>query len=106
MNPLKALKKLFGSKQKVKPLLYEKQRIRLLDVYHANTDIPSSKYRAIGEIVIITKSCVLIFLFEKDDRLFFRVKNPFYSPISIVQDDDIVYFSRYVFLNSLKYKII
>lgn len=97
MNPIKKLISLF---KKDAPKL----RIRLTVAQLANLDKKSAKYKAIGDVVMVTKSSVLIFVKKKKDRLYFRVKNPFFAPQSIADDGDVVYFTEYRFENSLKYK--
>ena len=104
MNPLKALKKLFGSKQRVKPLLKKDDRIQLREAFWGHLEGHNETYKAIGDLITIQTDQELKFIHFKDGRYYFVLFSQY-----IEQHEDkgtVVYFSETTFLNRLKYRIL
>lgn len=105
----KIIKDLF-TKKKTSEFSHELKhgdKIQLTTDQSANRDTPSQSYKAIGEPVSVSKNSLLVFLEQKNGRMFFLVtKNFSFAPEGWAEDNAVIYFSTYRFCKSkvIKYK--
>jgi len=106
---LKIISKLFKKEEKgdFSHQLEHGDKIQLTKDESANRDTPSQSYKAIGEPVSVSGYCVLVFLEQRNGRMFFLVTNNHsFSPDKWAEDNSVIYFSTYRFCKSkvIKYK--